>query len=162
MTKKIHGIVSADQSLTGNMQYYTVYMQSPLAFSDPSANPPEDESLIRQLNVMMTDNLDDQSQMNFELLFQSIGLRAWPVVFNNTRAVEELSVEGAPTLEGEGFVWKFACEMADAFMDYSNMNPVGLLVKELDGIILYSGARINTYDSPFNDKNIEFTVTSEL
>ena len=35
MVSKAHGLASASQVLTGNLQYYTVWCESPNAFSDP-------------------------------------------------------------------------------------------------------------------------------
>lgn len=162
MTTRVNGSISADQNLAGYLQYYTVYMSSPLAYTDPQANPSPSEEIIRRINVLHTGDLADQSQKNFEILFQSIALRASPVIFNTPESVEDLSVAGAPNLSGEGFVWKFACDRADMFYDYSDNNPVGLLIKELDGVILSSGIRVTTEDfSPSGTAlNIEFACVN--
>ena len=164
MATRINGSVRADQSLSGSLQYYIVYMLSPSAFTIPDANPIPTEEYVRQMNVQVTGDLNDQSQKNFEILFQSIGLRAVPVIFSNPMPVEDLSAEGAPTLTGEGFVWKFACERSYLFHDYTDGNPVGLLVKELDGVIISSGVRVTTTDSHPSGtvKNIEFVSVEKL
>jgi len=158
MAARINGSITADQNLSGSIQYYTVFMSSPLAYSFPNANPDPAEEILRKLNVQVTGDLTDQSQKNFEILFQSVALRATPVIFSIPDAVEELALSGAPTLSGEGFVWRFACERSDLFHDFTTGNPVGLLIKELDGVLISSGARITTTDSSPSAvaKNIEF------
>lgn len=164
--QRVNGASSAQQSLAGSLQYYVVFASSPLAFTDPNPNPAENEEITRQINIGVTNEIRDQSQKNFEILFQSVGLRAVPTIMSNPVVVEDLSsaTVGAPTLTGEGFVWKFAVERADTFMDYTTNDPVGLLISELDGVIIDSAVRITTKDgSPSGvSKNIEFTRVENL
>ena len=50
-------------------------------------------------------------------------------------------------LSGEGFIWKFAVERGVQFFNftpYGSPGPVGLLVDDLDGVILPSGVRVTT------------------
>lgn len=167
MTDRINGAASAQQNLSGSLQYYIVYASSPNAFSDPDANPPPAEELTRLLNILVTGDIQDQSQKNFEILFQSVALRAVPVIMNDPIAVADLSVEGAPTLTGEGFVYKFSVERLSVFENFGpngTVGPVGLLVDELDGVVLDSGVRVTTVDgSPSGfAKNIEFARVDEL
>lgn len=164
MSTRIHGAASAQQNLSGELQFYIVFCTSPGAFSDPNPNPPEEEETVREVNIQVTDDIRDQSQKNFEILFQSIALRAAPSVMNNPEATSSLSAMGSPTLTGEGFVWKFAVERADTWEDFTTKDPIGLLVKELDGVIIESGVRITTVDgSPTGiPKNMEFTKVINL
>lgn len=164
MSTRIHGAASAQQNLAGELQFYVVYCKSPGAFSDPNPNPSEAEELAREVNVLVTETIQDQSQKNFEILFQSIALRAAPTVMNNPEAVIDLSAEGAPSLTGEGFIWKFAVERADMWEDFTTNDPIGLLVKEIDGVIIESGVRLTTVDgSPSGlPKNIEFSRVDTL
>lgn len=154
MTTKVHGVSSAHQNLTSDMQYYVVYAKSDYAYTNPDN--------ATGINIRITENINDPCQKNFEILLQSIGLRAMPVIMNNPEAVISLSAAGAPTLTGEGYVWKFACEFAEAFTNYKNYGtpgPTGLLIDELDGIILPTGAVIKTYGTGLN---IEFKRMSVL
>lgn len=164
MTVRINGAASSHQNLTGSLQCFVMYATSLGAYTCPDPNPCESEWLIRGVNILVTDNILDQSQKNFEILLQSIGLRAMPTVMNNPCPVMCLEEHCAPTLVGEGYVWKFAVEFGDAFMDYSVNNPVGLLIRELDGVIIESGVRLTTVDDSCcgHIKNIEFIRVCEL
>lgn len=94
----------------------------------------------------------DLSQKNFEILVQSIGLRASPVILQEPRAVEDLTDEGS-TLAGEGFAWCFGVERAQAFEQ--NSDPVALLKSELAGIVLATGVTLD-------ETNIEFRARETL
>jgi hypothetical protein len=123
MVSKTHGVASASQVLTKSLEYYTVW----------------------------TGDITDQTQKNFELIIQSIGLRAMPIVLNNPLAVADLAADGASAVTGEGFVWVFSVETEGAFATKSD--PVGLLVEEMDGIVLLNGAVIRTSGV---SQNVEF------
>ena len=146
MPQKIHGASSSMQNLTADLTYYVCYASSPGAFSDPNPNPPAAQELSRLLNIQVTGNPLDESQKNFEVLLMSIGLRAMPVVLSNPVSVvrlEDYTIE----LSGEGFIWKFAVERGVQFYNftpYGNPGPVGLLVNDLDGVIIPSGVRVTT------------------
>jgi hypothetical protein len=76
----------------------------------------------------------------------SIGLRAMPVVLSDPKPVLELH-DYTVELSGEGFIWKFAVERGVQFYNftpYGEPGPVGLLVTDLDGVILPSGVRLTT------------------
>lgn len=167
MTQRINGAAIGQQSLSGSLQYYVVYAASDNAVSDPNANPPPAEELIRGVNILTTGDITDQSQKNFEILLQSIGLRATPIIMNDPEPVADLSAEGATSLTGEGYIYKFAVERTFAFENFGpggTVSDVGLLVDELDGVVLPSGVRITTVDgSPSGfAKNIEFERKDEL
>lgn len=146
MVLKVHGTASAQQNLTADLQYYVCYASSPGAFTDPDPNPPPSQEINRLVNIQVTKNPFDQSQKNFEVLLMSIGLRAMPVVLSDPIAVLQLS-DYTLELSGEGFVWKFAVERGVQFYNftpYGCPGPVGLLVDDLDGVIIPSGVRITT------------------
>lgn len=149
MVTKAHGGASADQVVTGSAQYYTVWCSSNNAFTDPDN--------ASGVNIRVTGNITDESQKNFEVMVQSIGLRAMPIILNNPVAVAELANEDAPTLTGEGFVWRFAVEFRDAFQ--TTTSGVGLLVEELNGIVLPNGTVLDTAGV---GQNIEFERTDQL
>lgn len=157
--RRINGAATAQQSLTGSIQYYVMYASSPLAFSDPDANPEGAEELSRLVNIQTTGEIRDQSQKNFEIIFQAIGLRAVPSIMNDPEAVEDLAAQGAPSLTGEGFIWKFAIEQDNIFYDYSNSNPVGLLISDLNGLVIDSGVQLITTGGSIN---VEFTSMDKL
>jgi hypothetical protein len=143
---QVHGVASAMQNLTADLQYYICFASSPLCFSDPNPNPPPNQETTRLVNIQVTQNPFDISQKNFEVLLMSIGLRAMPVVLQDPVAVPELR-EFTRELSGEGFVWKFAVERGVQFYNFTPFGipgPVGLLINDLDGVILPSGVRITT------------------
>jgi len=161
MPVQIHGSASAMQNLTADLQYYVCYAASPGAFTDPNPNPPVNEELIRLLNIQVTTHPLDESQKNFEVLLMSIGLRAMPVILANPTAVLDLA-DYTVELSGEGFIWKFAVERGVQFYNftpYGTPGPVGLLIDDLDGVIIPSGVRITTVTgSPSGwAKNIAFS-----
>lgn len=146
MPLKIHGASSAMQNLTADLQYYICYASSPGAFSDPNPNPPPDQELTRLLNIQVTGEILDESQKNFEVLLMSIGLRAMPVILTDPMPVAQLS-DFTNQLTGEGFIWKFAVERGVQFYNftpYGVPGPVGLLIDDLDGVIIPSGVRVTT------------------
>ena len=146
MPVQINGAASSMQNLTADLQYYVCYAASPGAFTDPDPNPPPVEQLSRLVNIQVTGNPLDQSQKNFEIFLMSIGLRAMPVVLSDPVAVLRLQ-DYTLELSGEGFMWKFAVERGVQFYNftpYGTPGPVGLLVDDLDGVILPSGVRITT------------------
>jgi hypothetical protein len=146
MVTKVHGAASAMQNLTADLQYYVCYVSSPLCFTDPNPNPPVNEELTRLVNIQVTGNPLDESQKNFEVFLMSIGLRAMPVVLQDPIPVVQLS-DYTSELSGEGFIWKFAVERGVQFYNftpYGTPGPVGLLIDDLDGVIIPSGVRITT------------------
>lgn len=161
MTQRIHGAATSMQNLSADLQYYVCYASSPGAFTDPNPNPPENQEIPRLVNIQVTGSPLDQSQKNFEVLLMSIGLRAMPVVLSNPVAVIELA-DYTLDLSGEGFIWKFAVERGVQFYNftpYGTPGPVGLLVDDLDGVILPSGVRVTTISgSPTGwSKNVAFS-----
>jgi hypothetical protein len=161
MPKQTHGASSATQNLAPDLQYYVCYASSPGAFSDPNPNPPTSQELARLLNIQVTGQPLDESQKNFEVLLMSVGLRAMPVTLSNPVAVFQLA-DYTLELSGEGFIWKFAVERSVQFHNftpYGAPGPVGLLVDEIDGVILPSGVRVTTISgSPTGwAKNIAFS-----
>ncbi len=166
MPVKIHGAASAMQNLTADLQCYVCYASSPGAFTDPNPNPPPSQELARLNNIQVTGSPLDESQKNFEVLLMSIGLRAMPVILSNPIAVMQLA-DYTLELSGEGFVWKFAVERGVQFYNftpYGSPGPVGLLVDDLDGVILPSGVRVTTVNgSPTGwAKNIAFSRMETL
>lgn len=166
MPIQIHGAASAMQNLTADLQSYICYASSPGAFTDPNPNPPVSQEIARLLNIQVTGQPLDESQKNFEVLLMSIGLRAMPVVLSDPYAVLQLA-DYTLELSGEGFIWKFAVERGVQFYNftpYGTPGPVGLLVDDLNGVILPSGVRVTTVSgSPTGwAKNIAFSKMETL
>lgn len=82
------------------LDYYTLYVKSPFAFSNPDK--------AYSMKIEATGKYTDLSQKNFEILVQSIGLRIMPVLMDRPLPVQDLKLVGAPTLEGEGYVCTFS------------------------------------------------------
>ena len=161
MPIRINGAATAQQNLTADLAFYVAYASSPLCFTSPNPNPPPSEELARLVNIQVTGSPLDQSQKNFEVFLMSIGLRAMPVVLSDPAAVIQLA-DYTPELSGEGFVWKFAVERGVQFYNftpYGTPGPVGLLVDDLNGVIIPTGVRITTVTgSPSGwGKNVAFS-----
>lgn len=104
------------------------------------------------LNIRVTGNIRDTSHKNFEIIVQCIGLRAQPVITQEPKLVSSLKEEGSE-LDCEGFVWRFGTEREQYFDD--GTSPVGLLISDLDNMVLFDGSQIKTTGA---DKNIDFKV----
>jgi len=146
---RAHGTAGTNQVLTGVIHYYTVWVSSPNAVTDPEN--------ATGVNIRVTGNIQDISQKSFEILIQSVGLRVLPIILNDPKPVLDLAAAGSPSLTGEGFVWKFASEQRDAFA--TPANPVGLLIEEMAGIVLPNGTVLETTGP---EPNIEFQRSDEL
>lgn len=137
--QKINGTSSSNQSLSSSIEYYTVFCSAANAVSDPDN--------VIGVDIKVTGNLNDMSQKNFEVLLMSIGLRAMPVIMNDPVATDDLQLMGAPTFppDTEGYVWKFAVEKENMFKTYGQGgSDVGLLVDEVNNIVLPNGVTIKT------------------
>lgn len=119
---RIHGAASAGENLSSNINFYTIYLKT--------------------LDITATGNVADQSQQNFDDLCNLINLVAQPVIMNNPIPVrlEELET----TLDGDGFVFKFAVEHGDVFA--RNGDAVAILKEIFEGVtidnVLLSSANI--------------------
>lgn len=93
---------------------------------------------------------------NFEILKQTIGLRAVPESISQLKRVRSLKESGSNLFIGQGYVWGFAIEAVDIFLD--DDSPVGLLIEELDDIVLPCGGLLRTVG---DEINIEFIKNEE-
>jgi len=114
------GTVSSSQSLTGNIEYFT---------------------LFTTIDLTETGNYSDASQKDLESVVQVISLRGTPVILGEPLNVA-LDANGAPTLTGNGWIVKFAFEQ-------EGIHTVETLTDELNAIVLNGGvidtnATVNT------------------
>lgn len=149
MVGKTRGSARVSHIVAGNAQAYTVWCESPNAFSDPE--------YATGINIRATGDIVDETQKNFEVMIQSIGLRAMPIILDEPEAVSNLENKGASAVNGEGFVWSFSVEQEDVFA--SDDNPVGLLIAEINGIVLPNGVVLYTSGPK---QNIEFMRRDKL
>lgn len=129
MTLIRSGAMASSETLSGNIEYYT---------------------LFTSINITQTGDYDNNSQKDFESVVQVISLRAQPVVMNTPVAlsgVGSLVLEnyGAPSITGAGWIFKFAFER-------EGVHTLETLQDELNGIVL-NGGTIDTKSSV----NMEFT-----
>ncbi len=90
---KIHGAASASESLSGNINFYTMY--------------------VTTLDITHTGDILNQSQQNLDDIVNIISLVAQPTIMNNPLSATLNGI--APTLTGAGFVFKFAVEHSKVF-----------------------------------------------
>lgn len=143
MVSKTHGLASVSDIVTEDLQCYTVWGKAPNAFSDPEN--------ATGVNIRITGDIADETQKNFEVIVQSIALRAMPVILADPLAIVDLAEDGASALKGEGFVWQFGVEQSEIFS--TETSEFGLLIEEMNNIVLPSGCILNTAGK---DQNIEF------
>ena len=106
---RTNGAASASESLSGNINFYTMY--------------------VKDLDITHTGDLLDQSQQNLDDIVNIISLVAQPTIMNNPISV---TLDGiAPALTGPGFVFKFAVEHTDVFK--RNADDVGILKELIHG-----------------------------
>lgn len=130
MTQRTNGTVQLS-NLSGSSQY-TVYTKG--------------------FDLTATHDIRDISQKSFEVIVQSIGLRAMPLLLSYPAEVEDLYKAGADRLKGKGFIWAFGTEVEDAFYD-STLGDTGKLVTDIHGIVLPDKTVLKTFG---HDQNIEF------
>jgi hypothetical protein len=121
---RIHGAASASEHLTGNLNFYTLYISD-------------------AVDITSTGDITDQSQQNFDDVVNLINLVAQPVLMNNPISV--LLDDYAPTITGNGYIFKFAVEHGQVFA--RNGNNVAILAElfegvTIDGVLLHVGSNI--------------------
>jgi len=114
---KIHGAASAGEHLSGNMNFYTMY--------------------VKVLDITHTGDISDQTQQNLDDVVNMVSLIAQPIIMNNPLAV---TLDGlAPTLTGAGMLFKFAVEHGQIFErggdNVSILNEI-FLGTTIDGVTL--------------------------
>lgn len=129
---RIHGAAKAGENLSGNINFYTLYVSS-------------------VLDITVTGDINDQSQQNFDDVVNLINLVAQPIIMNNPLAVTLTGL--APTLTGTGFIFKFAVEHGDIFA--RNGDNVSILEELFDGVTI-DGVTLSI------PANIEFAMSELL
>lgn len=120
--------------LTGNIEYFTLYTS---------------------LNITASGDYRDDTQKDFDMIIQVIGMRAMPIIMNtpvriNGIGVNKMEAYGAPSITGKGWIFKFAFER-------EGVHTIDTLTSELNGIVLNDGV-IDTK----NAVNVEFTKQDML
>ena len=137
---KVHGQSSktggafGTELLTGNIEYFTLYTS---------------------LDITASGDYRDNSQKDFDMIIQVIGLRAMPIIMNtpvkiNGIGAQQIEAYGSPTITGKGWIFKFAFER-------EGVHTIETLTTELNGIVLNTG----TTDT-VNSVNLEFTKQDML
>ena len=120
--------------LTGNIEYFTLYTS---------------------LDITASGDYRDNTQKDFDMIIQVIGMRAMPIIMNtpvriNGIGANKMEAYGAPSITGRGWIFKFAFER-------EGVHTIDTLTKELNGIVLNDGV-IDT----ITDINVEFTKQDML
>lgn len=111
---RIHGAATAGENLSGNINFYTLY--------------------VKGVDITSTRDVADQTQQNFDDVCNLINLVAQPVIMNNPIAV---TLDGlAPTLTGAGFIFKFAVEHGRIFE--RDGDTVAILKEIFEGVTIDS------------------------
>lgn len=130
---RIHGAASSGENLTGNLNFYTLYV-------------------LEELDITATGNIQNQSQQNLDDVVNLISLVAQPIIMNTPLLVGDLA-DYAPTLSGSGYIFKFAVEHGGVFA--RNGNSTAILAELFDGVTI-DGVLLSIED------NIEFAMSDLL
>ena len=134
MAVRINGAARGGEFISSNLQFYIMYTS---------------------IDITQTGNYQDATQKDFDSLVQMIAMFSQVIISNDPVQVADLNTNGAPTLTGGGWIFKFAVEHPDVFA--KNGNPLGKLIESMDGVIL-NGGTINTTGAV----NLEFSQSETL
>ena len=134
MAVRINGAARGGEFISNNLQFYTMYTT---------------------LDITVTGSYADATQKDFDAVVQLIAGYSQVIISNDPVNVSDLNANGAPTLTGAGYVFKFAVEHPDVFND--GVNPIGKLISSMDGVVLNGGTIATT-----GSINLEFTQSETL
>ena len=134
MAVRINGAARGGEFISSNLQFYIMYTT---------------------IDVTQTGNYQDATQKDFDSLVQMIAMFSQVIISNDPVNVSDLNANGAPTLTGAGWVFKFAVEHPDVFDDGND--PLGKLTASMDGVVLNGGTIATT-----GTANLEFTQSETL
>jgi len=134
MAVRINGAARGGEFISSNLQFYIMYTT---------------------IDVTQTGNYQDATQKDFDSLVQMIAMFSQVIISNDPVNVSDLNANGAPTLTGAGWVFKFAVEHPDVFADGND--PLGKLTSSMDGVVLNGGTIATT-----GTANLEFTQSETL
>ena len=134
MAVRINGAARGGEFISSNLQFYIMYTT---------------------IDVTQTGNYQDATQKDFDSLVQMIAMFSQVIISNDPVNVSDLNANGAPTLTGAGWVFKFAVEHPDVFDDGND--PLGKLTASMDGVVLNGGTIATT-----GTVNLEFTQSETL
>jgi len=134
MAVRINGAARGGEFISSNLQFYILYTS---------------------IDITQTGSYQDTTQKDFDSLVQMIAMFSQVIISNDPVNVSDLNANGAPTLTGAGWVFKFAVEHPDVFKE--NNDPLGKLISLMDGVVLNGGTIATT-----GSKNLEFTQSETL
>lgn len=113
-------------------------------------------SIYTAINIIPTGDYRDNAQVAYDTMVNLVSVRAQPVVNGIPYYTDDLALEGADTLTGAGYVWKFAVEHAEIFAKHNDVFEIVDDVFHLKAV--FEDVEINS-DVIFVDgaeQNIEF------
>ena len=134
MTVRINGAARGGEFISSNLQFYIMYTN---------------------IDITQTGSYSDATQKDFDAIVQMIAMFSQVIISNDPVNVSDLNANGAPTMTGAGYVFKFAVEHPDVFAD--NGDPLGKLTNSMNGVILNGGTIATT-----GSVNLEFTQSETL
>ena len=134
MSVRINGAARGGEFISSNLQFYIMYTK---------------------IDIQQTGNYQDPTQKDFDSIVQMIAMFSQVLISNDPVNVSDLNANGAPTLTGAGYVFKFAVEHPDVFSEGGT--PLGKLINSMDGVVLNGGTLATT-----GSVNLEFTQSETL
>lgn len=129
------------EELTGNIQFFTVYTT---------------------VDIRPTGDYQDKSQKLFDNVITLISTRAQPVIVAEPYEVAALENEGAPSLTGAGYVFKFVTEHAGVFASVDNDYNIDDPVFHLKFIFDEIESEGETFYTDGANLNTEFKINQQL
>jgi len=135
MVVRINGAARGGEFVSNNLQFYTMYTT---------------------INLTATGSYVDLTQKDFDSVVQLIAGFAQVIISNDPVSVADLNANGAPTVTGSGYIFKFSVEHPDVFK--TGNDSVALLKSQFDGVILNGG----TISTTGGSVNTEFVQSETL
>ena len=137
MTVRINGAARGGEFISNNLQFYNLYTN---------------------INIEQTGNYQDATQKDFDSIVQMIAMFSQVIISNDPVNVADLNANGAPTLTGAGYVFKFANNAPDG------ANALTISPNASDGIT-YAGSSTDDKDlinTKATSKQGDFVVIASL
>lgn len=141
MTTENKATAKPTESFTGNIEYFTLYSK---------------------VDMTSTGDYADKSQRIFDTIISLISMRAQPIVIASPYVVSDLNAEGAGSLTGAGYVFKFIVEHAGVFASVDEEYEIDDDVYHLKYMFDDIDVEDVTFVSGETGTNIEFAFNQNL
>lgn len=129
------------EELTGNMQFFTLYTT---------------------IDITTTGDYKDKSQKIFDNIITLISTRAQPIIVGDPYSVSLIENEGAPSLTGNGYVFKFVTEHPEVFASVNSDHETTDEIFHLNFMFNDIEVQGETFYTEGANLNIEFKLNEQI